>query len=403
MRDWLYEETGLQQREVVIILLSLLIGGGLLTGNFLYYQEQQDQFTMTYEENPDALTVSTQNPARFAFQLEQPEQMNGASIELAFQSVDNEVTITPTVNGRTYEAREGIVSGATHTVHIQAADLREVNEVVVEGEFSLPGEAAIGSVTVTGVTGSQRMTFLLLNVVGMLTILGPILVIKYRQYSRRHELERQFPNFLRDVVEGTRAGMSLPQAIKNTKTNNYGELTPYVEEMAAKLEWGIPFEHVMEDFAKQTSSQVVQRSVSTIIQTYRAGGNVSNVLETIGNNLNEIRRLRKERESQIYGELVTGYIVFFVFLLVLVVLVRYLLPSLTFAGGGTGLGAVDVGGLSAEEMTQKYRPIFQWLIIIQAVFSGMVIGRLSEGELKAGGKHVAVLLGIGYTVAVVLM
>ncbi|MFB6265670.1 MAG: type II secretion system F family protein, partial [Candidatus Nanohaloarchaea archaeon] len=68
-------------------------------------------------------------------------------------------------------------------------------------------------------------------------------------------------------------------------------------------------------------------------QTYQAGGDVGGVLEAVGNNLEEIRKLRKERRSQIYGEMVTGYIIYFVFLGVLVVLIRYLLPSLTFQGG----------------------------------------------------------------------
>ena len=34
-------------------------------------------------------------------------------------------------------------------------------------------------------------------------------------------MEKKFPEFLRDVVEGTRAGMSLPQAIQNTESGNY--------------------------------------------------------------------------------------------------------------------------------------------------------------------------------------
>jgi len=100
--------------------------------------------------------------------------------------------------------------------------------------------------------------------------------------------------------------------------------------------------------------------------------------------------------------MVTGYIVFFVFLLVLVLLVRYLLPALTFSGSSTFM----TGGteqLSSGEIVANYRSIFQWLVFVQSVFSGLVIGRLSEGELKAGFKHVGLLFGIGYTVALVFM
>ncbi|MDY6769919.1 MAG: hypothetical protein SVU88_03015, partial [Candidatus Nanohaloarchaea archaeon] len=104
--------------------------------------------------------------------------------------------------------------------------------------------------------------------------------------------------------------------------------------------------------------------------------------------------------SQIYGEMITGYIIYFVFLGVLVVLIRFLLPSLTFSGS---IGPLQSSGLSAEELITTYRSVFRFLVIVQSIFSGMVIGRLSEGELKAGAKHVAILLGIGYTVAAVFM
>lgn len=405
MQDVLQEKTGFSRKDVIIILVSLAIGGLLLGGNYLHYQSQEVQHRLTYAENPELMTIERGDQLQTAFELDDPENIPNVAITVRFQQVSDDVELTPVVNGVTFESDDGFGPGHTHTITVETEDLRATNELVLDPEYTPFSEIAeISSITVRGTTGSQRILFVTLNIIGLLTILGPILIIKWRQYKRRQILEKQFPNFLRDIVEGTRAGMSLPQAIRNTQNNNYADLTPHVEKMAAKLEWGIPFEKVMEDFGRETNSQIIQRSVSTIIQTYRAGGNVSEVLETIGDNLKEIRRLRKERESQIYGELVTGYIVYFVFLLVLVVLIRYLLPSLTFEGMDTGMGLMDSGRqLSADELVNEYRPIFQWLVIVQSVFSGLVIGRLSEGEFKAGVKHVAILLAVGYTVALVFM
>ncbi len=394
----------MRRKDIIIILVSLTLGALTLGGNYLHFQIQETQYQITYADNEDLMTIKQGEDFKTVFELEDPDSLPNVAITVTFRDIANDVEITPNVNGVTFEAVDGLGPGHTHTITVETADLQQTNQLVLDASFTpFSGSTEIQSIHVRGVTRTQRMLFVALNIIGLLVILAPILIVKYRQYSRRNELERQFPNFLRDVVEGTRAGMSLPQAIQNTRNNNYSALTPHVKKMGAKLEWGIPFEKVMEDFSKATNSRIIKRSISTIIQTYRAGGNVSEVLETIGDNLKEIRRLRKERESQIYGELVTGYVVYFVFLLVLVVLVRYLLPSLTFSGLDTGVGPLQTQQLSADELVNQYRPIFQWLVIVQSIFSGLVIGRLSEGEFKAGVKHVTILIAVGYTVALVFM
>ena len=42
--------------------------------------------------------------------------------------------------------------------------------------------------------------------------------------------------------------------------------------------------------------------------------------------------------------------------------------------------------------------VFIWLILIQGFFAGVMIGKFSEGELKAGLKHSLILMIVGYIV-----
>lgn len=368
--------------------------------NFWHFQNIRQQYQITATDNPDALTIERGNPVTVAFTIEDPDKMGDLTVTIVYGQINQNTEIVPIINSKQYETMSQLSPGSSQTIALSTENLRRVNRIELRGQFSFASQASVQKITVTGVTGGQRTLFLILNILGIVTILGPVLVIKYLQYKRLGEMEEQFPNLLRDIVEGTRAGMSLPQSIQNATSNNYGNLTPYVKEMGAKLEWGVPFERVVQSFGKKTRSPIIMRAINTIIQTYRSGGNVSEVLEAVGNNLREIRELRAERESQIYSEMITGYVIYFVFLFVLIVLIRYFLPSLTFSGS---IGAIGGGGLSAEQIVATYRTVFRWLIIVQSVFSGLVIGRLSEGELRAGGKHVAVLLGIGYTAALVFM
>ncbi|MDY6776594.1 MAG: type II secretion system F family protein [Candidatus Nanohaloarchaea archaeon] len=392
--------TGLRKKDLLILIVSLVLGGGLIIGNFFHYQSIQTKYSVTYLESPETLTIRSNDPASLSFKISNPDDMGTLRAAIQFRDIAPQTSLDISINQMEPETVSGLQSGAIHTVTIEPENVQRVNTIHISGDFGFSRRAEIGSVVVNGVTGIQRIVFLLLNILGLITAIGPILVTKYLEYSRRSKMEQEFPNFLRDVVEGIRAGMPLPQSIQNTRNNNYGALTPLVEEMAAKLEWGISFDKAVTEFGRKTHSPIVKRAVNTIVQTYQAGGDVDEVLSAVGDNLKQIRRLRQQRQSQIYGQMITGYIIYFVFLMVLVVLIRYLLPSLTFEGG---IGALQSSGLSSEELITTYRSVFRYLVIVQSIFSGLVIGRLSEGELKAGAKHVGILLSIGYTVAAVFM
>jgi len=228
------------------------------------------------------------------------------------------------------------------------------------------------------------------NIVALLLMLTGPVYFGYTKHKNRKEVEEKLPRFLRDVAENIRVGMSVPQAMIATKQNDYGGLSKYVERMATQMDWGIPFDKIMEKFAKN-NTQVVKRAVSTIIESYSGGGNVAQIFEAVAKNIEEINTIRTERESMIYTQMVTGYIIFFVFLGVLVALQKFLLPS---------LGSLADSGLKASDLSILYSTTFQRLIIIQGFFSGLFIGKISEGHLIAGLKHSLIMMVIGYSVLI---
>jgi flagellar protein FlaJ len=187
--------------------------------------------------------------------------------------------------------------------------------------------------------------------------------------------------------------MTLTQAVKATKTNDYGSLTKDVRKIASQIDWGIPFEDILENFSKKYS-KMIQRTVSTIIEAYEGGGNISDILESSARSVSEINKIKKERVTNVFSQTITGYIIFFVFLGILVTLQRFLIPSLGFAESSI---------INMEEFLTVYRTIFQWLILIQGAFSGLVIGKLSEGNLISGLKHSILLTMIGYSTFILLM
>ncbi|HDJ96506.1 MAG TPA: hypothetical protein ENG45_00340 [Candidatus Aenigmarchaeota archaeon] len=224
----------------------------------------------------------------------------------------------------------------------------------------------------------------------------PIILFKYIRYRKIKEIEDKFPVFLLDFVESVRAGMTLPQALKNVSKNDYGELSKYVKKMAAQIEWGIPFEKVLLSFSKNSGSKLIARMISTIVESHKFGGNLTDIFKGISETSVEIERLREERKIYLQSQMTTGYVIFFVFLVVLIGLQRFLLPGLTEM---VKKGEITViGGESIENIEEKYKAVFRNLILMEGFFAGLVIGKMSEGTVVAGIKHSFILMVIGIIV-----
>jgi pilus assembly protein TadC len=232
-------------------------------------------------------------------------------------------------------------------------------------------------------------------IVAVIMFIVPIAIVRYYETWKIRTLEDFFPQFMHDLVEAIRSGMTLPQAVKSISGNDYGHLTPYVKKLDAQLDWGIPFDEAFLKFSRSTKSKLIGRIATTIIESHRFGGNLTDIFEAISSVSVEIERLREERKLYINSQLITGYIIFFVFLVVIIGLQKFLVPTLT----EVTVGEIIVG---PKEIESEYNTIFRNLIILQGLIAGIVIGKMSEGAIASGIKHSLFLLITGivvYTVA----
>ena len=236
------------------------------------------------------------------------------------------------------------------------------------------------------------MIFQLLNIFGIFIIVVPILLVQYLFYSKKKEMEDMFPIFLRDFVEAIRSGMNLTQAIESVSKNDYKSLTPFVKRLAAQLDWGFPVELALKKFAEGTKSRMIARTISSVIESYRFGGNIADTFEALSSTAVEIDRLRKERTLYLHSQMITGYIVFFVFLGVIIALERYLVPSLTTVSV-TPLTGEE--GVSMTQLTSAYHDLFFHLVLMQGFFAGLTVGKMAEGAMVAGLKHSAFMVMVG--------
>jgi len=244
---------------------------------------------------------------------------------------------------------------------------------------------AVGSVIMF--RGSQLMYFLL--VVSLLVALLPFLISFLLGEGRQKEKDEKFLAFSRDLVETVRSGTPISRGISNLKNRNYGTLSPHIVKLANQLSMGITLTVAFRTFAIETKSKVIARAVGLISEAERAGGKIETVLDSVAKSVSQIEQLKKERKAAVSNLVTQGYLIFFVFIIIMLVLEFKILPLVSDLQGGDGL-ALQVSSIDPDTFAM---PLFV-MLLDQSFFAGLVIGKISEGSVRSGIKHSFILIAL---------
>jgi flagellar protein FlaJ len=230
------------------------------------------------------------------------------------------------------------------------------------------------------------------NVIGGIVLVVPPTLIFYTRYTTRREVEQRFVGYILDLADSINSGMTLPMALEHCSRRDYGALTPLANELNAQVNWGIPFDKALRNFAMGTGSRSVRRSVTTVIETYKVGGDISDTLAAVSRSMLTIEKLDKERRSSVYSQMVMLYLIFFVFIGILIIMQVSLIPVLS----PETIGGIALTAPGVAVPVELYTETFIYFIIIQGFFAGLAIGKMAEGSVPAGLKHSIILIMIGY-------
>jgi len=215
----------------------------------------------------------------------------------------------------------------------------------------------------------------------------------YSEQKRIRKAEDAFPDLLRDLAQAKRAGLPLIDAVTLTAEGEYGMLTDGIRTIATQLTWGVPFEDALRIFVKHYPTRIIKRSIEMIIEGYKTGGEVGEVLKIAADDVMEFKSLEKRRIADMSPYVMICYATFFVFLGVLLVLYQTFIPTMVEAGkavaeaGAGGRGGVMIKAVNVEML----KMIFFHCAVIQGICSGLVAGKLGEGKIIAGLRHAVVM------------
>ena len=218
----------------------------------------------------------------------------------------------------------------------------------------------------------------------------------FSELKRQKTIEEKFLEFIRNIVDNVHSGITITKGIVNVANEDYGPLSPHVKKLARQLEWGISLHKALMTLSYDTGNIVIKRSVSIIIEADVSGGDIEDILDAVTVSVVNIKKMKEERKSSVYSQIVQGYIVFFVFIGIMLILQLWLFPRLgemsgSIRSGLTGIGSGLAGGGISMAVNELDR-IFFILIMIQGFFAGIMIGKFSEGTLRQGLLHSLILM-----------
>ena len=261
----------------------------------------------------------------------------------------------------------------------------------------------IGSVNLSLRAGSAPvMTFLTYLVLAIAGFCGPYGFYFSRKQRNIRQIERRLPEFLRDVAEAGRFGMTLAEAIVVASSGRYGKLTPEIKKMAAQINWGVPAAEALRLFATRVDTPMVNRVVSIIVKSSDAGGAVADVLAMVSHDAKETQLTDDERKISMSTYIAVIYISFLVFLVTIWILNVTFLPKIRESGTQLEASTAAVGGQIESPLAANIDAVILGLqiaffvaTIVHALGDGILAGVLDNGKVANGLRHSFIMLLIG--------
>ncbi len=245
------------------------------------------------------------------------------------------------------------------------------------------------------IPGTESMDYF---VAGMTALFLPYGIYYNIERRRIKKIEERLPDFLRDVAEAGRFGMTLPESIIVASTGKYGALTNEIKKMAAQIRLNVPVNVALESFKERVKSPLVERMVTIIIKANEAGGNVADVLNMVSHAALETQMVEKERSIEMQTYVFVMLIAFGVFLATILILSASFFPEMYQAGQAVShIGAGTAGAIMIHyQLIPEVKFLFVVATLINGFGDGILAGVLSQGKYEAGYMLGAVLMLSGY-------
>jgi flagellar protein FlaJ len=222
-------------------------------------------------------------------------------------------------------------------------------------------------------------------VFAVLIAIIPYSIDTYRQKRLLKRREVAYSEFLFKLSELMRGGIDPIRGVIDLSTTDLGAITQNVRGAASAMVLGHSFSDAMNDMAEALKSNLVTRYTALVVQAAYTGGAVADLILRTSEDMRAVIGIEREKEGNLKQYVVIFYLAQGIIVMLAYILSTSLLPLIQGMGmellfGNSGVGEID------------FERGFFHMIMLNALFGGIIIGQITEGEMKHGLKHSAILI-----------
>jgi flagellar protein FlaJ len=212
----------------------------------------------------------------------------------------------------------------------------------------------------------------------LITLSLPMTIFDYRYSETEKGVLDGVTNFLRDLVENRKTGLSPEKSIQLLAERDYGKFSRYIKLMSAEISWGIPLRQIFEDFKSRVKNWLCLVNLYLLIDTIEVGGGTEESLESLAEFAEETRELETERKASLAPLFLVPYMGAGILTVTTLMLLQLF----------TNMSAIGGAQIATVELTK----MLVTPLILHSFILGIVTGKIVSGRVSAGFKHAIILI-----------
>ncbi len=143
---------------------------------------------------------------------------------------------------------------------------------------------------------------------GIFGAIIPYIVLRYRQNKRRQAFDRQLPNVLMQLSGSMRAGYGLLQAVDFVSREMPPPAGKEFAQVVRDVKLGLTTMDALDELLERVESSDLQLIVTAVRIQAETGGNLAEILDTVGETIRERVRIKGEIRSLTSQQRIAGYV-----------------------------------------------------------------------------------------------
>lgn len=215
----------------------------------------------------------------------------------------------------------------------------------------------------------------------MISVAVPCWIGDYYFQGREGSIYEGVTQFLRDLVEVRKSGLSPEKSIEALSGRDYKGFTEHLQDISTKINWGYPLRQIYSEFRSKVQNWLSLVNIYLLLDTMEVGGGTEDSIESLAEFSEATQQLEAEKRAALMP----------------LVIVPYIGAALLTGTTVLFLGFFTGSTLGVSAPTVLLNKTLLPPLALHSFTLGLVTGKIVSGRVSAGFKHamLMVLVSLG--------